>query len=42
MVSMETAVAVDNALLGKIILHNSPSNYGTLKTTAKDSEAVYL
>ena len=37
MVSMETAVAVDNALLGKLSYIIHPSNYGTLKTTAKDS-----
>ena len=37
MVSMETAAAVDNALLGKLSYIMHPSNYGTLKTTEKAS-----
>ncbi len=37
MVSIETAVAVDNALLGDLAYIINPTNYGTLKTTAKDS-----
>ena len=37
MVSIETAVAVDNALLGDLAYIIHPTNYGTLKTTAKDS-----
>lgn len=36
-VSMETAIAVDNALLGNLQYIVHPSNAGTLKTTAKDS-----
>ena len=35
MVSIETAVAVDNALMGDLAYIIHPSNYGTLKTTAK-------
>jgi len=35
MVSMETAVRVDNALLGDLAYIVHPSNYGTLKTTEK-------
>lgn len=35
MVSMETAVAVDNALLGGLVYIVHPSNAGTLKTTEK-------
>ena len=37
MVSIETAVAVDNALMGDLAYIIHPTNYGTLKTTAKDS-----
>jgi len=37
MVSIETAVAVDNALVGDLAYIINPTNYGTLKTTAKDS-----
>lgn len=37
MVSIETAVAVDNALIGDLAYIINPTNYGTLKTTAKDS-----
>ena len=37
MVSMESAVAVDNALLGGLVYIVHPTNAGTLKTTAKDS-----
>ena len=37
MVSMETAVRVDNALLGDLCYIVHPSNYGTLKTTEKAS-----
>jgi HK97 family phage major capsid protein len=35
MVSMETSVAVDNALLGGLVYIVHPSNAGTLKTTEK-------
>jgi len=35
MVSMETAVRVDNALLGDLAYIVHPTNYGTLKTTEK-------
>jgi HK97 family phage major capsid protein len=35
MVSMETAVRVDNALLGDLAYIIHPTNYGTLKTTEK-------
>ena len=35
MVSMETAVRVDNALMGDLAYIVHPSNYGTLKTTEK-------
>ena len=35
MVSIETAVAVDNALMGDLAYIIHPSNYGTLKTTEK-------
>ena len=35
MVAMETAVRVDNALLGDLAYIVHPSNYGTLKTTEK-------
>ena len=44
MVSMETAVAVDNALVGDLHYIMTPSNYGTLKTTAKigSSEPVFV
>jgi len=35
LVSMETAVRVDNALLGDLAYIVHPSNYGTLKTTEK-------
>ena len=37
MVSMESAVAVDNALLGGLVYIVHPTNAGTLKTTTKDS-----
>ena len=37
MVSIETAVAVDNALVGDLAYIINPTNFGTLKTTAKDS-----
>ena len=37
MVSIETSVAVDNALVGDLAYIINPTNYGTLKTTAKDS-----
>ena len=37
MVSIETAVAVDNALVGDLAYVINPTNFGTLKTTAKDS-----
>ena len=37
MVSMETAVRVDNALLGDLAYIVHPTNYGTLKTTEKAS-----
>ena len=37
MVSIETAIAVDNALIGDLAYIINPTNYGTLKTTAKDS-----
>jgi len=40
MVSMETAAAVDNALLGKLSYIMHPSNYGTLKTTEKASNTA--
>ena len=35
MVSVETAVAVDNALVGDLMYIMHPTNYGTLKTTEK-------
>jgi len=35
LVSMETAIRVDNALLGDLAYIVHPSNYGTLKTTEK-------
>ena len=42
-VSMESAVAVDNALLGDLRYLVHPTNYGTLKTTAKASNtAVFI
>jgi len=37
MVSIETSVAVDNALVGDLAYIINPANFGTLKTTAKDS-----
>ena len=37
MVSIETSIAVDNALVGDLAYIINPTNYGTLKTTAKDS-----
>ena len=40
MVSIETAVAVDNALLGDLAYIINPTNYGTLKTTAKASNTA--
>ena len=40
MVSMETAVAVDNALLGGLVYIVHPSNAGTLKTTEKASNTA--
>ena len=36
-VSMESSLAVDNALLGDLAYIVHPTNYGTLKTTTKDS-----
>ena len=40
---MESAVAVDNALLGDLRYLVHPTNYGTLKTTAKASNtAVFI
>ena len=40
MVSMETAVRVDNALLGDLAYIVHPTNYGTLKTTEKASNTA--
>ena len=40
MVSMETSVAVDNALLGGLVYIVHPSNAGTLKTTEKASNTA--
>ena len=40
MVSMETAVRVDNALLGDLAYIIHPTNYGTLKTTEKASNTA--
>ena len=37
MVSLESAVGVDNALLGRLSYIVNPSNYGTLKSTSKDT-----
>jgi HK97 family phage major capsid protein len=40
MVSMETSVRVDNALLGDLAYIVHPTNYGTLKTTEKASNTA--
>ena len=40
MVSMETAIRVDNALLGDLAYIVHPTNYGTLKTTEKASNTA--
>jgi len=37
MVSLESAVGVDNALLGRLSYIVNPTNYGTLKSTSKDT-----
>ena len=37
MVSLESAVGVDNALLGRLAYIVNPTNYGTLKSTSKDT-----
>ena len=37
MVSLESAISADNALLGRLSYIVNPTNYGTLKSTSKDT-----